>query len=117
MSSKRSHEGYLMIDHRSGVGLPDEVVRAEGLPEGAGRGLFETATYTCNHCKTIVVMNPQRTRERAWCRGCDHYICDACEVHRKLAGGCRTFDEVVDKALEAAEKQADQPAPSIVLLS
>ena len=63
MSSKRSQEGYLMIDHSASPGVPD----AEGMPVRSGQGMFEAPTVTCNHCQTVVVVNPMRNRERAWC--------------------------------------------------
>ena len=44
----------------------------------SGGGLFEAATTTCSHCQRIVVLNPDRTRERGYCRKCVHYICDEC---------------------------------------
>lgn len=107
MASKRRHEGYLQIDNRAGPGFDDEFARKSGLPAGAGRGNFEAPTYTCSHCQYVVVMNPLRTRERAYCRGCDHYICDACGIERAKTLTCRTFKQVIDEVLTAAEKQTD----------
>jgi hypothetical protein len=95
-----------MVDHRSTQGLDEAMVRMMGLPSGAGCGLFEAPTITCNHCKTVFLVNPLRTRERAYCRGCDHYICDPCGAARAAAGNvCRTFDEIVEEIQEAALKQ------------
>jgi hypothetical protein len=105
--SKRSHEGYFMLDHSQTSSVPDELVIAAGLPAGAGKGLFEAATYTCSHCQAVVVINPKRNRERAYCRGCDHYICDGCGAIRAQTGVCKTFRQVVDEILAQAEKQAD----------
>lgn len=114
-----------MIDHRGTQSLPEEMVRHMGLPTGSGRGLFESATITCNHCKTVVILNPDRSRERAWCKGCDHYLCDGCGVIRQQsAGACKTFDELVDEVQKAAlvadstgERIAlpDHPLSTIVL--
>jgi len=105
MVGKRRHEGYLMVDHRSIEGVPDALVVAHGLPVGSGRGLFEAPTYTCSHCQTVVVMNPARTRERAYCRGCDHYLCDGCGATRAANGGlCKTFNQIADEIISAAEK-------------
>jgi hypothetical protein len=98
-----------MVDHRSTQGLDEATVRLMGLPAGAGTGLFETHTYTCSHCKVVVVMNPLRTRERAYCRGCDHYICDPCGKARAAAGNvCMSFDSIVEKVQEAALKQTPE---------
>ena len=33
-------------------------------------------TYTCGHCSDIVLMNPNRTRERRKCLKCGHTICE-----------------------------------------
>jgi hypothetical protein len=97
MSSKRNQEGYLMIDHRFTPGVPPDIVRACGLPLGAGQGLFEAATSTCSHCQAIVVMNPERTRERAYCRKCDHYICDRCAGVMAQTRECKTFKQIIDE--------------------
>jgi hypothetical protein len=103
-NSKRSKEGYLMIDNRAGhMPTPEEMLRASGLPVGASKGLFETPTYTCSHCQYVVVMNPQRTREREYCRACDSYICDGCGEKKKHGLPCKTFKQVVDEAMNAAE--------------
>jgi hypothetical protein len=79
------------------------MLRAAGLPEEAGHGLYESATYTCGHCQAIVVINPSRTRERTYCRGCEHIICDACSAQRARTGECRPFQQLVDQTLTAAE--------------
>jgi predicted nuclease with RNAse H fold len=87
MTSKKRHEGYLLIDNRC-----------------AGFGMTENATYTCSHCDAVVVMNPLRTRERGYCRGCDKYICDNCNVIRARTFECRPMQRVIDEVLTAAEK-------------
>lgn len=104
-NSKRSKEGYLMIDHRASEGISDELAVKNNLPVGAGRGLFETPTYTCSHCQYVVVMNPKRTREREYCRGCDSYICDGCGELKKNGVPCKTYAQKVDEFLNSAEKQ------------
>lgn len=87
LTSLRNHEGELLIDHRNSPGIP-------GLPQ-----IFEAPTYTCKHCQRIVVMNPDRKRERAYCRGCDHLICDPCAAIKAQTMTCRTFDQVIDEIL------------------
>jgi len=100
--SKRELEGYLMIDHRDSPGLTREQVGTDAL--GPGK-LYESATFTCSHCQTVVVINPRRTRERGYCPKCDHYICDACEAKRVQSGGaCRTFRQMAEEFLEAQDK-------------
>lgn len=67
MRTQRSKEGWLLLDNRHAPGPGD--VR-----------FLEAATITCSHCSQVMIRNPERTRERAWCRSCDHYICDPCSV-------------------------------------
>ena len=114
MRSLRSNEGYFMLDHSQAPGLPDDVVVAAGLPPGAGRGLFEAPTYTCSHCQTIVVMNPNRKRERVFCRGCNHLLCDTCGALKAAGARCRTFLQLVDEYLESVQRQTE-PDSSIPL--
>jgi hypothetical protein len=73
------HEGYLMIDHRASPGIPGDPLMGEGK-------LFETKTNHCSHCGTVVIFNPFRTRDRAYCSNCDKYICDNCGLEMKLPG-------------------------------
>jgi hypothetical protein len=89
MLSKRSREGYLLIDHSASPGLPAAIANPRLFGEGRR---FEAPTLTCSHCKTVVIVNPERTRERGYCRKCDHYVCDACAA----AQVCRPFAQVVD---------------------
>lgn len=108
MKSLRSHEGWLLIDHRNSPGVSDELLDQSlggraGMPPGAGMGVTETATYTCSHCQTVVVINPLRTRERAYCRKCDHKICDRCGAIAAANGGaCKTFKQIIEETQEAA---------------
>lgn len=108
LKSLREHEGYFMLDHSQTEGISDELIIAAGLPRGAGKGLFEAPCYTCKHCQRIVVMNPDRTRERAYCRGCDHLICDECAAVKAKTLTCRTFDQIADEILTEAAKAASK---------
>ena len=108
MFSKKEREGYVMIDHRESPGFScDEAPAAyrAGIPVGAG-AFFEGATNTCSHCQRVVVMNPDRVRQRAWCINCDHYICDGCGVTMKLTGACSSFIRRAEAELELAIKGA-----------
>ena len=105
MKSKRSQEGYLLIDNSVNPGLTDEQVITSGLPPGAGKGIFEAPTYTCSHCQLVVVLNPLRTRDRGYCPKCDHYVCDRCEGVRVQTGQCKTFNEIIAEAQEQATKR------------
>lgn len=100
--SKRSYEGELLIDHRCSPGISDQMVRAAQLPVGAGKGLFEAPTYTCSHCQHVVALNPARNRERAWCRYCDHYICDNCGAILARTRECKTYTQFLEEIQELA---------------
>jgi hypothetical protein len=94
MQTKRKHEGYLFIDNRNAPPLSDEALRATGKDFIGGRGLLESATNTCSHCQTIVVLNPDRSRPRGYCRKCDHYVCDNPACNRN----CKPFAQILDEA-------------------
>jgi hypothetical protein len=103
--SKRSQEGSILIDHRASPGVAPEMSRYTNLPDGAGRGIFESPTFTCSHCQRVVVMNPARTRSRGYCRKCDHYVCDNCEAKRVKSGGvCYTYKQYIDDISEEIVK-------------
>lgn len=105
MFTKKSQEGYLMVDHRASPGLTIEEARLSGFdPTQCGEGkLFETATLTCAHCKIVVVKSPLRTRARPHCFKCNHYICDFCDFQTTLSGYVHTpFEKKVDDTLAAA---------------
>jgi len=103
MSSKRRHEGYLLIDHRDSPGVTrGSVTTPRSDTPIVGNSMFESATITCSHCQCVVVLNPDRTRERAYCKKCDHYICDRCGQEYARTFVCRPFRQVLDEAQEAA---------------
>lgn len=104
MKSLRSHEGYLLLDHSDSPGVSDEALSQHELPRGAGRTFFEAPTYTCSHCQRIVIVNPDRVRDRAYCRKCDHRICDECGGVAAATGECRTFRQVIDEVQEAVAR-------------
>jgi hypothetical protein len=91
MPSKTNREGWLLVDHRACPGLADAPV------------FFEAATITCSHCQRQVIRNPERTRARAYCPKCDHYICDQCEAVRVASGGeCKPFNRIIEEVQEGA---------------
>lgn len=102
MGSHRSHEGYLFVDHRESPGLPEEMAIAAGRPVSSAKGIFEAPTYTCNHCQAVVVINPNRTRDREWCSKCDHHICDACGALKAMTNECNSMAKQIDETLERA---------------
>lgn len=83
--------GYLQLDNRA-----------------AGGANFEVATYTCTHCESVVVLNPERTRERFKCRGCNHLICDGCAALRTAGATCKTYAQHLDELYET-ESRVTQP--------
>ena len=114
--NQRDKEGYFVLDHRNSPGVSDAAAVASGLPPGAGIGLFEAPTITCSHCNAIVVLNPKRNRERAFCTGCDHYICDGCGARRAANGGlCKTMKQVVEEILNASAKAPEADLKSLIL--
>lgn len=85
MHSKRSREGYFMVDNRL-----------------SGGGLVEVPILTCSHCQKQLIVNPGRTRDRGYCPKCDNYICDECEAVRVATLECKPFEQVIDEVQEAA---------------
>jgi hypothetical protein len=79
----------------------------------SGGTMQEAATATCSHCHAIVVLNPDRTRERGYCRGCNSYLCDACNAVKAQTLQCRTMDQVIDEVLTAAEA-GREPKPNLL---
>lgn len=113
MKSKRSHEGYLLLNHTDSPGLSQDFLdaahaqsTAPPLPPGAGRGLFEAPTFTCAHCQKVSIINPLRNRDRAYCAKCDHYLCDdPCGLAYKVSGGaCRSYKQLTEMLYEQGLK-------------
>lgn len=107
MKSLRSHEGHMLIDNRQSQGIDDATMVAMGYPVGAGRGLYESATYTCSHCHAVVVIEPKRTRERGYCRGCSRQICDGCNKVKAKTFECNSMQKIIDDVLESAVRQPE----------
>jgi hypothetical protein len=78
--------GSVIIDHRDSPGLTAEQARLAGYdPKHCGEGAYyEAGTLTCKHCKSVVVKNKFRVRERAFCGKCSGFICDACHAESTL---------------------------------
>ena len=98
MSSLKRHEGWLVIDNRFGPGVPAEMIRASGkdAPVVAEGAMMECSTITCSHCHSVVILNPERTRQRNYCKKCDHYICDSPGCN----SGCVPMNKVLDDLQE-----------------
>ena len=106
-------EGFFYIDHRASPGLTRDEAISFGLdPLRTGEGkLFEAGTATCAHCNSVVILNPQRVRERGHCRQCDAYICDNPACHSE----CRPFLKILDQLETAAYRQEQRNLPLISL--
>lgn len=104
MKSKRRFEGELIIDHRASPGVSPALLADAGVdaPAVPGGTLYESAIVSCAHCPRDVIMNPQRSRERAWCAQCDRYICDICAAARRAGAAHRSYRQQLDEALTAA---------------
>ena len=102
MKTKKIHEGYLMIDNRFGPGVSEDLIKSSGRDASiVGPGvLFESATITCSHCQFIVILNPDRSRERHYCSKCDHYICDGCSVLGECLPMQKVFDDLQNQAIK-----------------
>lgn len=109
MTSQRVHEGYLHIDHRASPGITPEFIRASGKPGGVavGEGThYESATSTCAHCNAVVILNPDRSRPRNYCRRCDRYICDGCAAI-PTDGICTPFEALLIRQQNIAYHQVE----------
>jgi hypothetical protein len=101
MPSKQRREGYRLIDHHDSPGVSSEFVRASGLSApavGAGQ-MFESPIIACAHCNTFVILNPNRSRPRGYCRKCDAYVCDAPQCNAECTPHIKTLDILQEKAI------------------
>jgi hypothetical protein len=112
-------KGYLLIDHRASPGLPEDLALRLGLDpkQVAGGRLYEADTLTCVHCKTVVVKNLFRERERASCSKCSfRYICDFCAAAMRQPDYDHVpFEKLVDKVLDADAKGQPLGSPAALL--
>lgn len=95
-----------MIDNRN-ASVDDATMVAMGYAPGSGRGLYESATYTCSHCNFVVVIEPKRTRERGYCRKCAQRVCDACDAIKAKTFECLPMKKLADDVQEAAAMGAN----------
>jgi hypothetical protein len=109
MRSKRAAEAYVLIDHRNSPGITPEFVLANNLDAPVvGAGVtYESAMAVCSHCGADVILNPNRSREREWCRTCDAYICDGCALLRKLGAAHKPLMQVISEIYEFAMKRKE----------
>ena len=103
---KSELDGYLLVDHTASPGVkPEEAIvgNKRFLAVGEGKKL-EAATRTCSHCNRVVIINPERKRERANCFQCDHFICDECGIDYNITGTCKSFKRRAEEYLESVVK-------------
>lgn len=86
--------GYLEIDQR-----------ASEIPIANGQSYFESDTYTCSHCESVVILNLMRKRERYKCFKCNHHICDSCTAKMVTGEQCLPFKEKVEQYFEQLARQ------------
>ena len=79
------HAGYLISDNRAGGALPGQ------------QAVVEKDTLSCNHCRVVVVMNPDRIRKRFTCPKCNEYCCDWCGAAYAQSFICKPFEQVVEE--------------------
>jgi hypothetical protein len=115
MHSKKLYEGVLTIDHRGTQGVADSVMAMHGLPAGSGTGIFECAAYTCSHCQrgvTVAFTGKSRVRETAWCKKCDHYLCDDCGAELHRTGVCYPYRAMIDDLANKVEQTGQAVSPN-----
>jgi hypothetical protein len=100
MPLKHRREGWLLIDHSNSPGVPEELVRASGKDApvvGPGQK-FESAFNVCCHCGVTVILNPDRSRARGYCRSCDDYVCDDPVCNSVCTPRLKTFELLQEQA-------------------
>lgn len=78
MSSLKRFEGYLLTDHSQGPGMQFYSHTVHSPIYYPKETKIEQATLWCKHCSASFLPNPDRERQRAYCRTCDAYMCDPC---------------------------------------
>lgn len=93
MTKLGAHTGYLVIDHSNSPGIPDSMapqINALGGIAVPGSTTLELDTWTCKHCSSIVLKNPNRVRPREVCRKCMAVVCDKCSLW------CEPFEKIAN---------------------
>ena len=102
MKTKQSQEGVILIDHRNSPGISREWAAANkisGPIVGAGE-VYESALIVCHVCGGDVILNPNRSRDRAWCRVHDAYSCDKCAAAVRAKGKCVSLKQLMAEAYD-----------------
>ena len=104
--SIRSLEGEVLIDHRASPGLDVETALWMGVdPKLVEAGqVLEAPVFVCSHCQATVIINPDRSRERAVCQKCGgKYICDECAATMHITLQCTKRERRLDNLREEIE--------------
>lgn len=97
MKRKRDLEGYVEVDHSNSPGITAEEAASVGSRLAVKGGtVLKSATSTCSHCQYTIILNPNRSRSRGYCRSCDHDICDRCSLMMKLGHPCKPFAQIIE---------------------
>jgi hypothetical protein len=112
MFSKRELEGYLCIDCTDSPGIAPQTAALgpRGTVPVASGHKFQSPTFNCSHCERMVILRPDRSRVRGYCRKCDRDLCDDCSLVAKVTGECSPFRKFIDDYMDAAAKGADRLA-------
>ena len=51
----------------------NEIFEINYMGEGGTRNV---PAYSCGHCTTTVILNPERARERVTCKQCGRWLCE-----------------------------------------
>jgi hypothetical protein len=73
-------------------------------------GTVTYPTYTCGHCSNIIVIRPDRTRDRKRCYSCQRVICEKKQICQE---SCTPLTELAKDHMEAPE-QFKRLAPAIL---
>jgi len=68
------------------------------LTDGIGT-IQETDTYTCNHCSSIVTVQPRCPPSDAggWCSICSKLICTRCLGQMSKGNGCTPWEKRMEQ--------------------
>lgn len=115
MPSLRRIESYVQIDHRESPGFDAATSHRLGLGRHCvGSVNYESAVVHCCGCSRGVLLNPDRSRERAYCKKCDSYLCDACALAIQNGAPHVPMAKFLDDAQEAAVKAAQRGGSIII---
>lgn len=84
----RIHGGKGLVWHYEAYDGPDTPFKA---------GVQEIPTLTCIHCGVVVMLNPERKRDRHFCFKCNHYVCDKPGCILNCNPWQRTLDVLMQK--------------------